>query len=241
MKRKAESGIMSENGSGPSSRHGEKHSPASARDHWHEAGLHVKARGLACQRGERLVFSQLDFRVDAGQALSVTGANGAGKTSLLRLVAGLLPVMAGHLDLPCGAQGCHYLGHRNALKPHMTVAEDLRFWTAFLGGDNWQGAQATHLAAAGLTYQADLKTGDLSAGQGRRLALARLLGAPRPVWLLDEPLTALDAQGRDWLTALATAHLQKGGLIVAATHEPLDFSTATLNLPDPKNTGVPDA
>ena len=180
---------------------------------------------LACVRGGREVFAGLNFAVDSGEALVVTGRNGAGKTTLLRVIAGLLEPAAGRLELSGGAsdaglpEQAHYLGHRDALKPALTVLENLRFWYAFLGGRD--AAIATALETVGLGGLENLPAGYLSAGQRRRLSVARLVAAPRPVWLLDEPTAALDAAGPQRLAGLMQAHLAGGGIIVAASHGPL--------------------
>ncbi len=185
---------------------------------------------LVCVRGGREVFSGLGFRVRAGEALLLTGPNGAGKSSLLRLIAGLLRPAAGRIALTGGdaelsaAEQAHYLGHQDALKPSLTVGENLRFWADFLGGGS--GVLTDALAAVGLEELADLPAGYLSAGQRRRLSLARLLAAPRPLWLLDEPTAALDATAQGRLADLMRAHLAGRGLIVAATHGPLGLDAA---------------
>ncbi len=180
---------------------------------------------LACVRGQREVFASLGFRVGAGEALILVGPNGAGKSSLLRLIAGLVRPTAGRLELAGGdpelslPEQAHYLGHQDALKPSLSVAENLRFWAAFLNGQKPDLTEP--LAAVGLAVLADLPAGYLSAGQRRRLSIARLLTVPRPVWLLDEPTTALDVGSQARLTALMQDHLGGGGIIVAATHGPL--------------------
>ena len=185
---------------------------------------------LVCVRGGREVFSGLGFRVRAGEALLLTGPNGAGKSSLLRLIAGLLRPAAGRIALTGGdaelsvAEQAHYLGHQDALKPSLTVGENLRFWADFLGGGS--GVLTDALAAVGLEELADLPAGYLSAGQRRRLSLARLLAAPRPLWLLDEPTAALDTTAQGRLADLMRAHLAGRGLIVAATHGPLGLDAA---------------
>jgi heme exporter protein A len=185
---------------------------------------------LVCVRGGREVFSGLGFRVRAGEALLLTGPNGAGKSSLLRLIAGLLRPAAGRIALTGGdselsvAEQAHYLGHQDALKPSLTVRENLRFWADFLGGGS--GFLTDALAAVGLEELADLPAGYLSAGQRRRLSLARLLAAPRPLWLLDEPTAALDTTAQGRLAELMRRHLDGRGLIVAATHGPLGLDAA---------------
>lgn len=181
----------------------------------------LSASGLLCRRGGREVFASLDFSLRAGQALAVIGRNGSGKSSLLRMVAGLLPIAAGHLTWDGGdpersiGEQAHYLGHQDALKPALSVSENLRFWTGYLGG---KGGTEAALETVGLGALANLPSAYLSAGQRRRLSLARLVAIDRPIWLLDEPTSALDAAAQDMLIRLMRAHLAAGGLILAATH-----------------------
>jgi heme exporter protein A len=183
---------------------------------------------LACIRGGREVFSGLDFHLAGGEALVVTGRNGAGKSSLLRVIAGLVRLAGGRLTLEGGApdtplaEQTHYLGHQDALKPALTVAENLQFWSAFLGGDN---AAMPALDAVGLGALAGLPAGYLSAGQRRRLSIARLVAVKRPIWLLDEPTSALDATSQERLAALMQGHLSGGGMIMAATHGPIGLAS----------------
>jgi heme exporter protein A len=199
------------------------------------AAMRLEGRDVGCVRGGREVFRGLDFDAAAGEAVAVTGANGAGKTSLLRLIAGLLTLGGGSITLAGGhgeltlAEQAHYLGHRDALKPSLTVAENLAFWADFLGGSS--GAPST-LAAVGLDHIADLPAAFLSAGQRRRLSMARLLAVQRPVWLLDEPTSALDAAGQKVFAELMTGHLGRGGLIIAATHLPLGIAARELRIGD---------
>jgi heme exporter protein A len=176
---------------------------------------------IACFRGGRQVFSDLSFAVEAGEALVVLGPNGVGKSSLLRLVAGLVARSGGALALEGGdpeltiGEQAHYLGHQDALKPSLTVDENLTFWVRFLGsGEATQPA----LAAVGLDGIAQLPAGYLSAGQRRRLSIARLIAVKRPLWLLDEPTAALDTAAQAALAALMGQHLAGGGLILAAAH-----------------------
>jgi heme exporter protein A len=169
--------------------------------------------------------------VGAGELLAVIGPNGAGKSTLLRLVAGLLRPAAGTVALDPAeediAARIHYLGHLDALKPGLTVRQNLAFWQRLWGGGDLEAA----LAAVGLEALGDLHASVLSAGQRRRVALARLLVAPRPVWLLDEPATALDAGAEAGLGRLIAGHLAGGGLVIAATHRDLPVTpTATLAL-----------
>jgi heme exporter protein A len=175
---------------------------------------------LACRRGDRTVFAGLDFELGEGELVVLRGANGSGKTSLLRMVAGLIEPAAGRLALEGGppdlpiAQQCHFVAHQDAVKPALTGRENLAFWGAFLEGGDVDAA----LAAFDLTAIAGLHAGLLSAGQKRRLALSRLALTARPLWLLDEPTVGLDRASRDRLSALMAAHLEQGGLMIAATH-----------------------
>jgi len=185
---------------------------------------------LACVRGERRLFDSLGFTVAAGEAAVVTGPNGAGKSSLLRLIAGLLRPAGGRIllegregDGPLGASA-HFVGHLDGVKSALTVRENLEFTRALLGGE--AAATDAALARLGLAPLASLPARMLSAGQKRRLALARLLVATRSLWLLDEPTTALDAEGRETFAALAEEHLARGGIVVATTHAPLGFPRA---------------
>ena len=196
--------------------------------------MRLYGRGITCVRGGRDVFAGLDFEVSARAALAVTGANGAGKSSLLRIIAGLLPQAAGSVDLEGSddditlAEQAHYLGHRDPIKGALTVRENLTFWQEFLGGVPADITES--LEAVGLAHIADLPAAYLSAGQRRRLSIARLLAVKRPIWLLDEPTSALDAQGQTVFAALMSAHLGDGGLIVAATHGPLGIAAQELRI-----------
>lgn len=189
--------------------------------------LNIEA--LSLQRGERVLFRDLGLRVCAGEAVALTGANGAGKTSLLRAIAGFIRPLSGRVTFegadgampPDDARraGCHLVGHQDGLKPGRRAGDELRFQARWHGG-----TAAAALAAAdrlGLTRLLALEVRVLSAGQRRRLALARLIASPRPLWLLDEPLAPLDAASRSLLGAVMTEHLAGGGLIVAAVHDPL--------------------
>jgi heme exporter protein A len=196
--------------------------------------MRLLGRGVRCVRGGREVFCDLDFEARSGEALAVTGPNGSGKTSLLRMIAGLLTMAGGSIGLEGGEteltlpEQAHYLGHRDALKPALSVMENLSFWRDFLGGEAFDARQS--LAAVGLDHAAQLPAAYLSAGQRRRLSLARLLAARRPVWLLDEPTSALDAAGQTMFAALMGDHLSRGGLIIAATHAPLGLATRELRI-----------
>ena len=198
--------------------------------------MRLSGSGVRCVRGGREVFSGLDFAVSAGEALAVTGRNGSGKTSLLRLIAGLLRPEGGSIGLEGGKgeltlpEQAHFLGHRDALKPALSVTENLAFWREFLGGEALDLAEC--LAAVGLDHAASLPAAFLSAGQRRRLSIARLLAAPRPIWLLDEPTNALDTSGQAMFAALMGDHLARGGLIIAATHAPLGIAARELRIGD---------
>ncbi len=188
---------------------------------------------LTCIRGGRQVFCGVSFSITTGSALVLTGPNGAGKSSLLRMIAGLIRPAEGHIALEGGdpelsiAEQSHYVGHLDPLKPALTVMENLAFWARFLNGAG-TGQVATPiergLEMVGLADLAGLPAGYLSAGQRRRLSLARILAVPRPIWLLDEPTTALDAASQERLQGLMDAHLSGGGIIVAATHGPLGLA-----------------
>jgi heme exporter protein A len=196
--------------------------------------MRLSGRGVRCVRGGREVFSELGFEVSSGEALAVTGPNGSGKTSLLRLIAGLLAIAGGSVDLEGGEaeltlpEQAHYLGHRDALKPALSVLENLSFWRDFLGGEAVDAGES--LAAVGLNHAIHLPAVYLSAGQRRRLSIARLLVVRRPIWLLDEPASTLDATGQSLFENLMAGHLARGGLIIAATHTPLGLAAKELRI-----------
>ncbi|MGO6735282.1 heme ABC exporter ATP-binding protein CcmA [Rhizobium ruizarguesonis] len=193
--------------------------------------MHLTAENLAARRGEDLIFVNISFHLAAGEALVLTGRNGSGKSTLLRVAAGLLRPEKGTVIFhdegsPGGRHAgevSHYLGHRNAMKNELTVAENLDFWRVFLGDTGGAASLAVEDAAkaVGLSGITHLPFGYLSAGQQRRFAFAKLLVAHRPVWILDEPTAALDASADRLFTDLITAHLEKGGIVLAATHQPL--------------------
>jgi heme exporter protein A len=194
--------------------------------------MRLTGSGLAVVRNGRSVFSGLSFELAAGELLAVTGANGVGKSTLLRIVAGLLAPSAGRVSLePATADSLaselHYLGHLDGLKTTLTVRRNLEFWRALWAAKTVELA----LEAVGLGNLADLPVGLLSAGQRRRLAIARLLIDERALWLLDEPATSLDAAGEQMLGRLIAAHLAAGGMAMVATHRELPLAvTATLTL-----------
>jgi heme exporter protein A len=190
--------------------------------------MRLTGTDLVCIRGGRRVFAGLSFEVGAGEALVVTGRNGAGKSSLLRAVAGLVRLRGGQLSLQGGdpeytiGEQAHYLGHQDAHKSALSVGENLKFWAGFFDAANADIGAA--LEAVGLAALASLPAAFLSAGQRRRLSIARLVAVKRPLWLLDEPTSTLDAAAQDRLSALMRAHLDEGGLILAATHAPLGLA-----------------
>jgi len=182
--------------------------------------------GLACRRGERLVFAGLSFRVAAGDVLLLRGPNGSGKSSLLRCMAGLLAPVAGAqtwderpiaLDPEAHRGRLRYVGHQDAVKPALTVLENLALWQQ-LHGVSDSAALRRALTALGLDPLAELPARLLSAGQRRRVALARLLATPAPLWLLDEPTTALDDEGVGRFARMAGDHRAGGGLVVLSSH-----------------------
>jgi heme exporter protein A len=194
--------------------------------------MRLRAWDLAIERGGRRVIAGLSFEAAAGAALVVTGPNGAGKTSLLRALAGFLPIESGGFALDGGdaertvGEQAHYLGHADGVKSALTAGENLVFAAAMLGGDSSRTAQLDALAALGLSHVIDFPARLLSAGQRRRVALARLAVAKRPLWLLDEPATALDAAAQAALAGIMRAHLKGGGILVAAAHGSLGLDGA---------------
>ena len=194
--------------------------------------MRLRAWDLTIERGGRRVIAGLSFEAPAGLGLIVTGPNGAGKTSLLRALAGFLPIEAGAVALDDSdgertvGEQAHYLGPAEGVKAALTAGENLAFAAAMLGGDSSRKAQLAALAALGLSHVIDFPARLLSAGQRRRVALARLLVAERPLWLLDEPTTALDAAAQTALAAIMQAHLKGGGILVAAVHAPLGLDGA---------------
>jgi heme exporter protein A len=197
------------------------------------AALHVS--DLAARRGDDRIFSGIDFALQGGESLVLTGRNGTGKSTLIRVIAGLLPADAGTVkfaadgaDIPRAAEAMHYLGHRNAMKRELTVEENLVFWKSFMGDFAGGVGLDVELAAGelGLAELLHLPFGYLSAGQQRRMAMAKLLVAWRPGWLLDEPTAALDKQSEGLFGRIMAGHLERGGIIVAATHQELGLKHA---------------
>lgn len=185
--------------------------------------MKLNAENVTCVRGGRTVFSGLSFSLGAGECMALTGPNGAGKSSLLRCVAGLVEPVEGEITLE-GAdpeltvgQSAHYVGHLNAIKTAMSVRENIGFWTKFLGTSD-TGAD---LETFGLDAHGTIPAALLSSGQGRRLALSRLVAVARPLWLLDEPTVGLDAASQEVLVGVMKDHLASGGLLIAATHTEL--------------------
>ena len=194
---------------------------------------------LSLSRGERVLFRGLSLRLSAGEAVALTGANGAGKTSLLRAVAGFIRPDSGAITFG-GADsealdsevarrdGVHLLGHLEGLKPTRTARQEFDFQTDWLGGS--EAAREAAITRLTLAPLLDLETRKLSAGQKRRLSLARLVAAPRALWLLDEPLAPLDERWRAVAAELMAAHLASGGMILAAVHDPLPVPARNLDL-----------
>jgi heme exporter protein A len=197
----------------------------------------LTAEKLTCVRGDRRVFADLDFQVAAGEALVVEGANGAGKTSLLRLIAGFLPPASGTITLEIDrsrisdgeerGRQMGWLGHQDGIKPQLGVEEQLEFFARLYAA---HGAVPPVLERVGLSRQRELPCRYLSAGQKKRLGLARLILSGRDVWLLDEPFAALDTAGRALAAQLMTAHCASGGILVAATHDVLGLAARSLRL-----------
>ena len=198
--------------------------------------LQLTVDDLTVERGDRVLFSELTFKVGSGEAVTLTGPNGSGKTTLLRTLAGFCRIAAGSVRLKELAGGesemaanCHFIGHANALKSSLTVSENATFWARYLGQSTARVNPVLQRFA--LSELAHVPAGYLSAGQKRRLALARLMLAERPVWLLDEPTVSLDAASTAMLADVVNEHVAAGGIVVAATHIPLGLaSPRELNL-----------
>ena len=185
----------------------------------------LEAKSLACERGGRLIFKDLNFIITSGEAVELRGPNGAGKSSLLRLLAGLNQPAAGALAFMGVStelnEAAHYIGHNEAVKPALTVRQNLEFWSRFLGSE---GRAA--LSPFRLEQLADDEARLLSEGQRRRLALSRLASVLRPVWLLDEPTVGLDQAALIDLHREMEAHVASGGVIIAATHAELGLKAS---------------
>jgi heme exporter protein A len=204
--------------------------------------MRLIAENLSARRGEDLLFREISFSLGSGESMLLTGKNGSGKSTLLRVVAGFLRPDAGTVrwepatasgEMIRPAEACHYLGHRNAMKAELSVSENLSFWKSFFG--TFEGAPAEIAAglsveeaadAVGLSGIIHLPFGYLSAGQQRRMAFAKLLVSWRPVWILDEPTAALDVGAEAVFTGLIKQHLSGGGIVLAATHQPLGLDDA---------------
>ncbi|MET0172573.1 MAG: heme ABC exporter ATP-binding protein CcmA [Agrobacterium vaccinii] len=196
----------------------------------------LTAENLSARRGEDLIFMNVSLKLTSGQALVLTGPNGSGKSTLLRVLSGLLRPETGTVKIAgegiesgtAAPEASHYLGHRNAMKQELTVFENLRFWKDFLG--DFTGGTSLPIEDAaetvGLSGITHLPFGYLSAGQQRRFAMAKLLVAWRPIWILDEPTAALDASADVMFTGLVETHLAKGGIVIAATHQSLGLEGA---------------
>ncbi len=183
---------------------------------------------VACTRGLRRLFEGLSHRLGAAQALAIYGPNGSGKTSLLRQIAGFLPCDEGQIDRQ--HIDTHFLGHADGLKATLSLDETLHFETLMHARALLPHKPTEMLSQLGLGGAGAHMVGDLSAGQRRRLALAKLIVAPRALWLLDEPLTALDETGRDLIATMAKDHLAANGMIIAASHTPLAFADQQIDL-----------
>jgi heme exporter protein A len=193
--------------------------------------MRLIAENVAVARGGQIFFSGIGFTLNAGEALVVSGPNGVGKSTLLRVLAGLLPDAEGCVTVEGGdygavAEACHYLGHRNGMKQELSVRENLHFWQRFMRtgieNDKAPSPDIGHACGAvGLAGLEHLPFGYLSAGQQRRMAMARLLLAYRPIWILDEPTAALDASSQQLFAGLVSRHMDAGGMVIAATHQAL--------------------
>ncbi len=205
---------------------------AQANAHAGFAGARLEIAGLSLARGGRVLFEGLNFEATSGGYVEIKGANGSGKTSLLRAVAGLLKPRAGRIAVSgpeAPELALHLIGHRDGLKPSIDARAHLRFWSGLLGGA--ESLIAPALERVGLASIARLPTRAFSQGQARRLSLARLLVAPRPIWVLDEPAAGLDAQGRALLASMIEEHRKQDGIVIAAVHDALGPApTHTLTL-----------
>lgn len=193
----------------------------------------LHGRGLAIRRGPRFLFRNLELALSPGDVVQLTGPNGSGKSTLLRLLAGFSPPDAGTVTMEGAGEAdaatlIQYFGHREGLRAALTARENLAFLASLLGGD--PGRIPDALARLGISRLADLPVRVLSEGQRRRVALSRLLLAPRPIWLLDEPLASLDVEAIEIVSALIADHAAAGGSALVATHQPLSARTRVLDL-----------
>ncbi|WP_175869384.1 heme ABC exporter ATP-binding protein CcmA [Bartonella gabonensis] len=185
----------------------------------------LSGKGLAAYRNGEILFKDLSFRLFPQQLMTITGPNGIGKSTLLRIIAGLLEAAEGHIILKDYEQrypvttACHYLGSQNAMKPLLSVIDNLQFWAEFYGQPLYSPYEA--LGDIGLSDLEYLPFNVLSTGQQRRVALARLLLSYRPIWILDEPISGLDSHAQKLLACIFQRHLNQGGMIIAATHNSL--------------------
>jgi len=203
--------------------------------------LRLIARNIALKKGYKLLVSNINLTANSGEAISLTGANGVGKTTFLRCLAGFMSPHRGSIRLvendsqleddTIAANYSHYLGHAEALNPARRVDQELRFHCHYLGGT--ESARHEAIARLRLGPLLDLETRMLSAGQRKRVSLARLLMAPRPIWLLDEVLSPLDSAHRALMSDIMQAHLSGGGIMICAVHDPLPFATRALHLTRP--------
>jgi heme exporter protein A len=199
--------------------------------------MKLVAENLSGERAGQLIFAGIGFRLDEGEALVVTGANGSGKSTLLRVLAGLLPIASGSFALqdhqgdeenPRPAEYMHYMGHLNGLKPALSVGENLGFWQKYC--PNPSASVETALEEVALAGIAHVPAAYLSTGQKRRVAIARLLVSHKPVWIVDEPTSGLDKASENLFAKLIEKHLSNGGIVVAATHQPLNLSNKVIKV-----------
>lgn len=197
--------------------------------------MRIFAQNLSVKRGEELIFTDVSFELSPTESLTISGPNGVGKSTLLRALAGLLPIDSGTFEIKTDSKEakpnteyCHYIGHKNAMKAELTVLENLNFWQRTMTQEDMVDEDLIMSPEAavellGLSHTLDLPFGFLSQGQRRRIALAKLFVSYRPVWLLDEPTAALDKASSDNFANITNSYLEKGGVVIAATHVPLGF------------------